>query len=208
LIQPEKEHTMEIGASLAQLEIFATDPQASAGFYASTFGLKPSSANGTIACTAPGREVVLVAGEGGQLRRASFRFAQRPQFAAHRALLLSRGVPLVKDGPNAFTLRDPEGRLISFLPPAEAARPASAPGPLEARLQHFGVRSPAPAALTDYYVGALGFVLSDRVLDEHGDLTAAFLRTDAEHHSMAIFRAPAVRFDHFSCEAAGWEELR
>jgi hypothetical protein len=38
---------MEIGASLAQLEIFANDPQASASFYASAFGLKPSNMDGT-----------------------------------------------------------------------------------------------------------------------------------------------------------------
>lgn len=199
---------MEIGASLAQLEIFATDPQASASFYVSTFGLAPSSVDGTIACTAPGREVVLVPGEGGQLHRASFRFEERSKFAAHRALLVSRGVPLVEDEPDAFTLRDPEGRLIRFLPPTDAARMARTSGPLEARLQHFGVRTPTPAVLTDYYVGTLGFVLSDRVLDERGELTAAFLRTDSEHHSMAIFRAPAIRFDHFSCETAGWQELR
>lgn len=199
---------MEIGASLAQLEIFANDPQASASFYASTFGLTPSSVDGAIACAALRREVVLVPGEGGQLRRASFRFAQRSKFEAHRAMLASRGVPLVADEPDGFTLRDPEGRLIHFLPPTGVDRIARAPGALEARLQHFGVRSPTPAVLMDYYVGTLGFVLSDRVLDERGELTAAFLRTDAEHHSMAIFRAPAIRFDHFSCEAAGWQELR
>ena len=41
-----------------------------------------------------------------------------------------------------------------------------------------------------------------------GRLTAAFLRTDAEHHSLALFRAPEGRFDHFSCEAPGWQQLR
>jgi len=199
---------MEIGASLAQLEIFANDPQASASFYASTFGLTPSYVSGSIACAAAGREVVLVPGEGGQLHRASFRFAERSKFEAHRSLLTSRGAPLVEDGPDAFTVRDPEGRLIRFLSPTDATRVTGTTGALEARLQHFGVRSPKPAALADYYVGTLGFILSDRVLDEAGDLTAAFLRTDAEHHSMAIFRAPAIRFDHFSCETAGWQALR
>ncbi len=80
---------MEIGASLAQLEIFANDRQASASFYASTFGFIPSSTDGTIACAAPDREVVLVPGDAGQLNRASFRFAERSKFEAHRALLVS-----------------------------------------------------------------------------------------------------------------------
>jgi catechol 2,3-dioxygenase-like lactoylglutathione lyase family enzyme len=79
---------------------------------------------------------------------------------------------------------------------------------LPARLQHFALRSPSPARLLEFYVGQLGFVLSDRVLDAAGELTAAFLRTDAEHHSLALFRAPESRFDHFSCEAPGWQQLR
>ena len=77
-----------------------------------------------------------------------------------------------------------------------------------ARLQHFAVRSPAPQALVAFYVDHLGFTLSDRVLDAEGDLSAAFMRTDSEHHAFAIFRAPAVRFDHFSCEAPDWHSLR
>ena len=198
---------MEIGAYLARLEIFANEPQAMSSFYSATFGLVPTADGESIACSAPGRELLLVPGEGGQLRRATFRFKLRSLFDAHRAALRSRGLPLHEDASDAFTVRDPEGRLMSFRAPtgADHGEPGCA---REARLQHFGVRTPAPAALADYYADALGFVISDRVLDENGELTAAFLRTDAEHHSMAIFRATAVRFDHFSCEAPGWHPLR
>lgn len=197
---------MEIGAKLAQLELASSDPQALSAFYAATFGLKSTHHGEAIACSAPGRRLLLVPGKGGELRRASYRFAESSKFEAHRELLLSRDLQLVEDRPAIFTVRDPEGRLISFLAPGDTA-PAESDA-REARLQHVGVRSPAPAALAEYYVGTLGFVLSDRVVDEKGELTAAFLRTDSEHHSLAIFRAAAVRFDHFSCEAPGWYELR
>jgi len=186
---------MEIGASLAQLELFASDPSSLSAFYASTFRLSI------------GRELVILPGEGGQLRRASFRFGRPSNFEAQRLVLQARGVETIEQSPDRFTVRDPEGRMITFLAPAEAA-PAHLQNALCARLQHFGVRTPDPEALADFYVEQLGFIVSDRVLDEEGRLTAAFLRTDAEHHAMAIFRAPMVRFDHFSFETGDWTQLR
>ena len=200
---------MEIGAALARLELSAADPRALADFYARTFRLQTAAADGgAVRCQAPGRELLVVPGEAGQLVRAWFRFHTAAAFEDYRCACAERGAPVLLAARDEITLRDPEGRLISFLPPlaADAAAPAAPAGP--ARLQHLGVRTPAPAALADFYVERLGFVLSDRVLDDAGALTAAFLRTDDEHHSMAIFRAPAVRFDHFSCEAPGWPQLR
>ena len=70
------------------------------------------------------------------------------------------------------------------------------------------ISAPLLAPLADFYVDRLGFVVTDRVLDERGEPTAIFLRTDAEHHAMAIFRSAQVRFDHFSCEAPDWGDLR
>jgi catechol 2,3-dioxygenase len=198
---------MEIGASLAQLELTASDPQALAAFYASTFALQTVRDEDAVACCAPGRELLITEGEPGQLRRASFRFDDKARFETQRRAMQAREVELIELGPESFTVRDPENRLITFLAMHSAAK--AVPDPvLTARLQHLGVRTPAPSPLVDFYVDKLGFVLSDRVLDEHGDLTAAFLRTDSEHHSLAIFRAPSVRFDHFSCEAPDWAHLR
>ena len=198
---------MEIGASLAQVELFASDPQALSAFYTSTFALQSTARGQGFICSAPGRQLLLVPGEGGQLRSASFRFRDAASFRAHRAALDSRQMQTVEEHADAFTVRDPEGRLIRFLAPAPVPEPEDRPV-LEARLQHFAVRTPAPEPLVDFYVGKLGFVLSDRVLDANAAMTAAFLRTDSEHHSMAIFKAPSIRFDHFSCEAPDWNHLR
>jgi catechol 2,3-dioxygenase len=198
---------MEIGASLAQLELSSSDPLALSAFYATTFRLNATRDRDAMRCSAPGRELVIVPGEAGQLRRALYRFHERSCFDAHRLALQSRSVEVMEQGPDHVTVRDPEGRLITFLAPTTELH-LDSDEPLTARLQHVGVRTPTPAPLVAYYVEKLGFVLSDRVLDEQGNLTAAFLRTDSEHHSMAIFRAPEVRFDHFSCEAPDWEHLR
>jgi catechol-2,3-dioxygenase len=194
---------MEIGASLARLELSSGDVQSLARFYASTFRLQAIDLDSGVACRAPGRELAFVSGPSGQLRRVSFRLARHAGFERQRELLRRRPEALIEESHDVLTVRDPHGHLVTFLPPHAAAVPT---GP--ARLQHFGLRTPTPAALAQFYVEQLGFIVSDRVLDDAGDLTAIFLRTDAEHHSMALFRAPEVRFDHFSCEVDGWSELR
>ena len=200
---------MEIGASLAQLELFASDPPALAAFYAKTFCLDATAVGDTLDCAAPGRRLALVPGEPGQLRSAAFRFHTTAQFDAQREHLAGHGLLAAEGNDGSYTVRDPEGRLITFLPPSAVQVAAEDGGAaLSARLQHFAVRTPTPQALVAFYVDRLGFVLSDRVLDETGELTAAFLRTDAEHHAMAVFRASQVRFDHFSCETRDWAHLR
>lgn len=194
---------MEIGASLARLELSSSDPQSIASFYAATFRLQAADLGSGFVCRAPGRELVFVRGPGGQLRRVSFSFAQYAGFERQHQLLCRHPAALVEESDEILTVRDPHGHLVSFLPPPATPLVAGT-----ARLQHFGLRTPNPASLAQFYVEQLGFVVSDRVLDDAGDLTAIFLRTDAEHHSMALFRAPEVRFDHFSCEVCGWSELR
>lgn len=199
---------MEIGAALAQLELSASDPQAIAAFYASTFKLDVVAHAGKFVCSAPGRQLVFVPGEGGgQLKRVSFRFHDGSSFDAHRAALSTRGIEVAEDTRDRYTVRDPLGHLVTFAAPGAdvGMTPSSAD---DARLQHFALRTPEPAKLADFYVEQLGFVVSDRVLDAQGDLTAIFMRTDREHHAMAIFRAPMVRFDHFSCEVPDWGHLR
>jgi catechol 2,3-dioxygenase len=200
---------MEMGAALAQLELFSAKPLELAAFYRSTFALGLVEEADRIVCSAPGRTLVIREGRAGQLCRASYRFHDVDGFAAHRQALRSRAVTFTEEDAESFCVRDPEGRLISFLAPLSVpATEAPETGPHRARLQHFGVRTPTPAPLVAFYAEQLGFIVSDRVLDADGNLTAAFLRTDAEHHSMAIFRAPELRFDHFSCEAENWLELR
>lgn len=199
---------MEIGAHLARLELTASDPAALAQFYARTFGFDVSHQGDAHVCGAPERELVLRPGAGGQLHLACFRFDTAAALLAHRAQLQARGVTLQEQTDSAHTVLDPEGRRVRFeFATAAACAPAASRLP-SARLQHFAVRTPDPAALLAFYTEQLGFVLSDRVRDEAGALTAAFLRTDAEHHAMAIFRAPVARFDHFSCEAQDWGALR
>ena len=70
---------------------------------------------------------------------------------------------------------------------------------MPARLQHMALRTPRLDDMVSFYE-SLGFLVSDRVKDDAGALRAAFLRTDSEHHALALFGAPEARFDHLSCE--------
>jgi len=203
---------MEIGAHLARLELTASDPVALSRFYAKTFGFDVSRQGEACVCKAPERELVLRPGDGGQLHLACFRFDTEAALMEHRSQLQARGLALHDQSDIAHSVLDPEGCTVRFefamAAPFSQAGLGATSGLPAARLQHFAVRTPDPSALLAFYTEQLGFVLSDRVRDESGDLTAAFLRTDSEHHAMAIFRAPVARFDHFSCEAEGWGTLR
>jgi catechol 2,3-dioxygenase-like lactoylglutathione lyase family enzyme len=201
---------VEIGARLAALDILSGDPAGLARFYGQTFGLVARQDGAAFECLAPQRRITFRPGQAGQLDRMAFVFSTRAEFERHRDALRSRELACCDQGPDHHAVLDPLGCRVEFLAPSAAgdADAASASGPLPARLQHLGVRAPRPLELVRFYVDMLGFVLSDRVLDAQGDLTAAFLRTDAEHHCLAIFRAPVARFDHFSCETTDWEHLR
>jgi catechol 2,3-dioxygenase-like lactoylglutathione lyase family enzyme len=87
--------------------------------------------------------------------------------------------------------------VVAFGVRARSGRRAEEP--LPARLQHLALRTPRLDDMVAFYE-SLGFVVSDRVRDEAGALRACFLRTDAEHHALALFGAAEARFDHLSCE--------
>lgn len=159
------------------------------------------------ACLGPRRRLRFVRGPAGRLLEATFALADDDAFRACRERLGRSGIPCEFAGGRLRAI-DLEGRAITLVPAAadEASPRAEAAAP--ARLQHFAVQTTIPERLVDFYAAGLGFVVSDRVFDSAGHLTAAFLRTDAEHHALAIFRSAECRFDHFSCETENWEQLR
>ena len=148
-------------------------------------------------CSAPQRRVLLAKGPANQVNFAAYAFGNDAALHAYREGIEARiavdpgASPVFGSG--AFTVIDPDGNRIVF---GADNVPASVDAPaLSARLQHFAIRSHEPAMLVALYRDILGFVVSDRVEDDHGGLSACFLRTDTEHHALAIFRAPEVRHD-------------
>ena len=106
--------------------------------------------------------------------------------------------------PGAFAVADPDGRRVVLGLPSPAPRAGAG---LSGRLQHFVCASTRLEQMLEFYCRRLGMIESDRVL-EGAELSAAFLRSDPEHHSFAAFRAPESRADHHCYETDSWNDIR
>ena len=215
---------MTLKAALKRLVISSPDPSRLSEFYARVFDYRVTVAEGEYRCEAEARSLSIRRGPRNRLLEAHFAFRHAPALERYAVELRAREVGhrrVQLSGSDALVVTDPEGLEIWFRAgrPGERRRGATIPeltgasfvvqpAAIPARLQHFAVRTPSPQALADFYAEQLGFVTSDSVRDAVGDLTAAFLRSDAEHHAIAIFRAAEPRLDHFSCETRSWRALR
>ena len=107
---------------------------------------------------------------------------------------------------DSFAINDPDGHQILF------GRPQELPGPIDPKpgnLQHVVFATTNLNRIVSFYTDKLGFKISDIVHEEDtGDQTACFLRSDQMHHTLAFFRAPEVKLDHFAHEASCWNDIR
>ena len=201
---------MEPQAALQCLHLYSPDPLQAARFYSSAYGMAMAPAAGGYLCRGPGRELRLSEGPANQLRYAHYALADAgawQAFAARVQGLAHEAVPADVAGGEAIALKDPDGNLVVFTPPA-APDGAQATALPPATLQHFALRTPNLPAMLAFYTEQLGFVLSDAVKDGEGALRACFLRTDALHHALALFFAPAACFDHQSFETPDWAGMK
>ena len=113
--------------------------------------------------------------------------------------------PLFRD--NSFAITDPDGHRILFGLPKNFFFGALDPRP--GCLQHVVFATTDQDQIVAFYTDILGCKISDIVCEEDtGDQTACFLRTDEMHHTIAFFRAPAIKLDHFAHEAICWNDIR
>lgn len=205
---------MTINAVLQRLVLSSPQVERMARFYSHAFDYRTTQRDGEYRCEGPNRSLWLRHGAANQLLESHFVFPDAASLNGYAQQLTARGVKhseaTLTGGARFLTVMDPDGRGVWFgidagrdLLVAEDASDART-----ARLQHYAVRTPKPQALVDFYANDLGFTVSDLVRDDAGELTAAFLRTDSEHHALAVFRAPEKRFDHLSCETRDWRALR
>jgi catechol 2,3-dioxygenase-like lactoylglutathione lyase family enzyme len=178
-------------------------------FYGRAFNYQVSGTPDESHCDGPNRSLWFRQGEANRLLESHFVFPDTAALDRYIAQLQARGVSgqeKICAGARCFVVRDPDGREVWF---GMAAMPKASDASLRpARLQHYAVHNPSPQTLVDFYVDKLGFTIADRVLDGAGKLTAVFLRTDCEHHTLAVFGVPGTRFDHCSCETRDWLALR
>jgi catechol 2,3-dioxygenase len=200
---------MMINATLRRLVISSPQPEPVANFYGRAFDYQVSRAGEDFRCEGQNRSLWIRIGAPNELLESHFVFSDPDCFRRYVADLSGRGVSY-SGGLHLgeVDIVDPDGHRVIFSTADTMKHNVVDCMPRDARLQHYAVRTPEPSELVDFYARVLSFTVSDLVHDGSGDLTAAFLRTDVEHHALAIFRAPARRFDHLSCETRDWNSLR
>ncbi|MSQ70634.1 MAG: glyoxalase [Betaproteobacteria bacterium] len=201
----------EIGAHLDHLCIESEAPANLAAFAREALSMDVRQIEGERwLCIGQNRPMLVTPGRKHAIGFVAFSFADAASLAAYRQRL-ERGGTILEANPSslfgagAFAVRDPEGNRIAFGVKTGLGAPDALPA---ARIQHVGIRTPSPEALLPFYAGQLGFVVSDRVEDEHGVLSATFLRVDAEHHALALFQAPESRLDHVSFDTPDFYGIR
>jgi len=220
-----------IQAHLHRLHLQSPHPERLVDFYVHTYGMRKGQVPGLTAgqqavasafsAMAPGRQVMASKGAANQLHYFLYNLetqAAWANFVQRTAQVPKADVSAFKELPaHALAFRDPDGHCVVFasadvdanevdtdvLPAASNAK-ALPP----AITQHLGIRTPNIDAMATFYSEVLGFVVSDRVHDDQGQLRACFLRTSELHHALALFGAPVSCFDHQSFEAPDWEGLK
>lgn len=186
----------EIGAALHHLCVCSPEPRRLEAFLKQALGTERHS-------------TLVVGGPANKVAFAAFAFRDRAALQAHKARLTHRGLP-VRPNPSplfddqGMSVTDPDGNVIAF----GIAAQRQWGGRLSARLQHVVFRTSNIEGMVAFYEDALGFIVSDRVKDESGRLRACFLRSDAEHHSLAVFHSLETRLDHQSYETGDWNDIR
>ena len=204
----------ECPARLHHLHLLTEEPERLLAFYGETLGMTPERLERDLwLCAAPGRRLLIGRGPTA-LGFAAYRLESQSGLAATRERLARHGVaagparsPLF--GPEAFSVIDPDGNTVVFGHRDASPSASGTNHGLRARLQHVAVATDDPEKMLRFYTEGLGFVLSDQVLDG-GALSACWLRTDREHHTLALFRTrqPGRRLDHYSYEVGEWALIR
>lgn len=200
-------------AKLHHISLGTPDPGALAAWHAKVIGLTLMPLGEDILGISAHRRIIFSRGDRGSLAKAGFAVPDQPMLDGLVARLDAYGWPYARIGqrslfePGAIELADPDGNHLAFGLTAANQAECVAAG-LPARLQHVVVASRNARNISDFYQQALGFLLSDNVVDETGDVKTSFLRCSEEHHSFAVFQASTDRLDHHCYEAGDWGLIR
>jgi catechol-2,3-dioxygenase len=104
----------------------------------------------------------------------------------------------------AIAVTDPDGHVIVF---GLAGRDEARTG-IKGPIQHLTLASRDIKAFENFYVGKLGFMTVDYVVNDKGQTMTCFLRSNHEHHSLACFFQDRVGIDHHSYEAGEWGVIK
>ncbi len=181
-------------------------------WYRDAMGLTPeNTSEGMTWMKGSQRNLLLQDGEAGKVAFIGLSVANTDHLERLRTHIEANNIladpftsPLFQDG--SFAISDPDGHRVLF------GLPKNSLGALDPRpgcLQHVVFATTDLDRIVSFYTEKLGCKISDIVREEDtGDRTACFLRCDEMHHTLAFFRAPAIKLDHFAHEASCWNDIR
>jgi catechol 2,3-dioxygenase-like lactoylglutathione lyase family enzyme len=107
------------------------------------------------------------------------------------------------DHPRVFVFADPDGNKVELHDAVDRPAHGAATGRRPLRVHHVTFASSDMARLVDFYVDVVGLRVSDRMGDRF-----TWLRSDAEHHSLAVVASDTSRLDHYAYEIVDWADMK
>ncbi len=198
------------GAFLHHLQLQSPDPEKLAAFYGDTMDMSVEKLpDGRWHCFGPQRHMLFTKGQARGFDFSAFGCRDAAGLAELRERATSEGLnpadmasPLFND---AFSVRDPDGNGVVFGLAREGADEGQG---VRGPLQHVTLATFDVGAIENFYAGKLGFLVSDRVVNDKGAVATCFMRSNHEHHTLACFLSSRKGLDHHSYEAGEWDTIR
>ena len=199
------------GAYLHHLCFESPNPEKLSDFYGKIMQMKPQSIGGNAwLCSGKNRQILIKEGMKNRLEFAAFSCRDEEGLNLLKERVKEEGIEVINLQPDLFqndaiSIVDQDGHNISF----GLSKPnMNAESVLNGPLQHLTFSTLNVEKFVDFYVGKLGFCISDRVLHSNGNLATCFVRSNHEHHTLACFKSDRIGVDHHSYEAGEWNAIR
>jgi catechol 2,3-dioxygenase-like lactoylglutathione lyase family enzyme len=141
----------------------------------------------------------------------AFEILGEREFEALRAAVDSSGAGVhelneVPGGTSGFRTVDPDGNIIQFHGRVDRSGEVGDPGARRPiRFQHITLATTDVARMLEFYMRVLGFRQSDVM----GENEFAWLRSNREHHTLALVGSNhGGDIDHYAFDISGWDELK
>ena len=206
-----KQTALLAGAYLHHLCFESPNPEKLSDFYGKVMQMKPQSigANAWL-CSGKNRQILIKEGMKNRLEFAAFSCRDEGGLNLLKERVKEEEIEVISLQPDLFqndaiSIVDQDGHNISF----GLSKPnMNAESVLNGPLQHLTFSTLNVEKFVDFYVGKLGFCISDRVLHSNGNLATCFVRSNHEHHTLACFKSDRIGVDHHSYEAGEWNAIR
>ena len=206
-----KQTALLAGAYLHHLCFESPNPEKLSDFYGKIMQMKPQSIGAKAwLCSGKNRQILIKEGMKNRLEFAAFSCRDEEGLNLLKERVKEEGIDVINLQPDLFqndsiSIVDQDGHNISF----GLSKPnMNAESVLNGPLQHLTFSTLNVEKFVDFYVGKLGFCISDRVLHSNGNLATCFVRSNHEHHTVACFKSDRIGVDHHSYEAGEWNAIR